>query len=113
MGASYDSEECNPPQYLPGMQKKVLEKIETCVKTRSEHKSILWLHGPTGAGKLVIARTVIKTCARRGKLAASFFFTFTAASRNALKHLFSTIAIQIAFSLPETCQKHTRDSTRH
>ena len=102
MGASYDSEERDPaPRCLPGTRKEVLQKIETWAKAGSEGKSVLWLHGPAGAGKSAIAQTVAETCAGRGELAASFFFSRTVAGRNSLKHLFPTIAVQIAFSTPE------------
>jgi len=102
MGAAYNSQERDPaPRCLPGTRKEVLEKIETWVKAGSEGKSVLWLHGPAGAGKSAIAQTVAETCAGRSELAASFFFARTVASRNALKHLCPTIAVQIAFSAQE------------
>jgi len=53
----------------------------------------------------VIAQTVAETCAGRDELAASFFFARTVASRNSLKHLFPTRAVQIALSVPEKHQK--------
>ena len=78
-----------------------MQKIEQWVKAGSGGKGILWLHGPAGAGKSAIAQAVAETCAGRGELAASFFFARTVASRNSLKHLFPTIAVQIALSAPE------------
>ena len=106
MGAAYDSRERDPaPRCLPGTRKEVLDKIETWVKAGSQGTSIFWLHGPAGAGKSAIAQTVAETCARRSELAASFFFARTVASRNALKYLFPTIAVQIAFSAPEKRQR--------
>ena len=78
-----------------------MEKIETWVKSDSGGKSILWLHGPAGAGKSAIAQTVAEACARHDELAASFFFARTVAGRNSAKHLFPTIAVQIALSAPE------------
>ena len=106
MGAAYDSGERHPaPRCLPGTRSTILEKIETWAEAGSEGKSILWLHGPAGAGKSAIAQTVAETCAKRKELAASFFFARTVASRNSLKHLFPTIAVQIALSAPETRQR--------
>jgi len=106
MGAAYDSQERHPaPRCLPGTRREVLEEIETWVKAGSQGTSILWVHGPAGAGKSVIAQIVAETCARRGELAASFFFACTVASRNALKYLFPTIAAQIAMSVPEKRQR--------
>jgi len=102
MGAAYDSQERDPaPRCLPGTRRNVLEKIETWVRAGSKGKSIPWLHGPAGAGKSAIAQTVAEMCAGRDEVAASFFFARTVATRNALKHLFPTIAVQIALSAPE------------
>ena len=64
MDAAYDSQERDPaPRCLPGTRKGVLEKIETWVKAGSGGKSVLWVHGPAGAGKSAIAQTVAETCA--------------------------------------------------
>ena len=102
MGAAYDSEERNPaPRCLNGTRTEALEGIETWVKAGGEGKSILWLHGPAGAGKSAIAQTVAETCAERNQLAATFFFARTVAGRNSIRHLFPTIAVQVALSTPE------------
>ena len=104
-GAAYDSRERDPaPRCHPGTRKEVLDKIETWVKAGSEGTRILWLHGPAGAGKSAIAQTAAEICARRAELAASFFFARTVPSRNTLKYLFPTIAVQIALSAPEKRQ---------
>ena len=42
-----------------------------------------------------------ETCAGHNQLAATFFFARTVAGRNAIQHLFPTIAVQIALSAPE------------
>ena len=106
MGAAYNSQDRHPaPRCLPGTRREVLQKIETWVKAGSESTSILWLHGPAGAGKSAIAQTVAETCAGRDELAASFFFARAVATRNALKHLFPTIAVQIALSAPKKRQR--------
>ena len=78
-----------------------MEEIETWVKAGSKGKSVLWLHGPAGAGKSAIAQTVAETCTGCDELAASFFFARTVNSRNSAKPLFPTIAVQIALSAPE------------
>ena len=102
MGAAYDSQErYPPPRCLPGTRKEVLERIDAWVSTGAEGGGILWLHGPAGTGKSAIAQTVAEKCAGRSELAASFFFTRTAAGRNAIKHLFPTVAAQVALSAPE------------
>jgi len=66
---------------------------------------LLWLHRPAGAGKSAIAQTVAESCTRRGQLAASFFFSRSNPSHNALKHLFPAIALQISMSFPHKRQK--------
>ena len=102
MGAAYDSQERDPaPRCLLGTRQEILGDIDAWVEAGSEGKSILWLHGPAGAGKSAIAQTVAETCARRDELAASFFFARTVTTRNALKHLFPTIAVHIACSASE------------
>jgi len=106
MGATYDSRERYPaPRCLPGTRRGILQKIETWARAGRMGTSILWVHGPAGAGKSAIAQTIAETCAGRDELAASFFFARTVASRNALKHLFPTIAAQIAISVPEKRQR--------
>jgi hypothetical protein len=106
MGAAYDSQERDPaPRCLPGTRQTVLKKIERWVEAGGWGKSILWVHGPAGAGKSAIAQTVAEMCAGRDELAASFFFARTVASRNAFKHLFPTIAVQIALAEPEKRQR--------
>ena len=102
MGATYDSEERDPAsRCLDGTRREILEKIDTWVKAGSAGKSVPWLHGPAGAGKSAITQTAAETCAGRKQLAATFFFARTVSSRNAIKHLFPTLAVQIALSVPE------------
>ena len=74
------------------------------VQSWYEGTSILWLHGPTGAGKSAIAQNVAETCPERHELTASFFFARTVSRRSAMKHLFPTIAVQITLSVPEKRQ---------
>ena len=105
MDAAYDSQERSPPpRCLPGTRKEVLETIDGWVRAGVGGTSVLWLHGPAGAGKSAIAQTVAETCAGRNQLAASFFFARAAAHRNEAKYLFPTIAIQVALSAPQKRQ---------
>jgi len=106
MGAAYNSQERSPPpRCLPGTRKEVLAQIDTWVKAGARGKPVLWLHGPAGAGKSAIAQTIAETCAARNQLVASFFFARTVAHRNEVKHLFPTIAVQIALSAPAKRQR--------
>jgi len=101
MGAAFDSHERNPPRCLPGTRQAILEKIDVWVKAGVNGTSVLWLHGPAGAGKSAIARTVAGTCAARSQLAATFFFARTVAGRDTIKYVFPTITVQLALSAPE------------
>ena len=51
MGAAYNSQERHPPPRChPGTRREILEGIDTWVNDGAEGSSILWLHGPAGAG---------------------------------------------------------------
>ncbi|TFK25607.1 hypothetical protein FA15DRAFT_340009 [Coprinopsis marcescibilis] len=63
---------------------------------------ILWLTGAPGIGKTAVAQTIAKTCAMRGVLAASFFFSFRSQETNNYRHLIPTIAYQLAINIPDT-----------
>ena len=81
MGATYNSQERDPPRCLPRTRREVLEEIETWIKAGGGGTSVFWLHSPAGAGKSAIAQTVAETCAGRKQLMATFFFTHTAARK--------------------------------
>ncbi|KAJ7678029.1 hypothetical protein DFH06DRAFT_975449 [Mycena polygramma] len=66
--------------------------------------SVLWLHGPAGAGKSAIAQSFCQQLAEEGHLGASFFFKRGDGSRGSGKRLFSTIAYQLALYLPDLKQ---------
>ncbi|KIK52275.1 hypothetical protein GYMLUDRAFT_109672, partial [Collybiopsis luxurians FD-317 M1] len=61
---------------------------------------ICWLYGPAGAGKSAIAQTLAEICVKKGLLIGSFFFWGTDPSRNNPSQLFTTIALQLATSIP-------------
>lgn len=62
--------------------------------------TMMWLRGPAGAGKSALAQSIAEICRARGLLAASFFFSRTAASRSDGRALIPTIAYQLALCLP-------------
>jgi len=65
-----------------------------------DSKCIFWLNGMAGTGKSTISRTVARELAEKKRLAASFFFT---RGRKDVSHsgmFFTTIAAQLAISLP-------------
>ena len=63
---------------------------------------LLWLYGPAGAGKSAIAQTIAEMCANLGLIIASFFFSRASQSRNNEKRLISSVAYQLAISIPST-----------
>ena len=66
-------------------------------------RRILWLNGPAGAGKSAIAQTVAEHY-KDSHLAASFFFLRNTPDRGVADRLFTTLAWQLATSIPETRQ---------
>jgi hypothetical protein len=99
-GASHDSAERYPP---PRCHRKtrnaIIKEILAWTKTEDTSK-VLWLHGPAGAGKSAIAQTIAEHLERDRHLAASFFFSRYKPGRSDARLLFSTIAYQIAISVP-------------
>ncbi|CAG9975909.1 unnamed protein product [Clonostachys byssicola] len=63
-------------------------------------KSIFWLNGMAGTGKSTISRTVARSLAQRGSLAASFFFKRGESNRGDSALFFSTLAFQLVSSVP-------------
>ena len=72
--ASYDShtEEHNA-RCLPNTRTALLHDITQWAKDK-DGKTIFWLCGMAGTGKLTIARTAAQSFAEAGQLGASFFF---------------------------------------
>jgi len=102
-GAAFDSaDRFPPPKCLHGTREELLNEVERWVGL--DQTKICWLHGPAGSGKSAIAQTVSETCSARGQLAASFFFSRSAPSRSHARGFFTTIALQIAHSMPQMRQ---------
>ncbi|KAJ7611130.1 hypothetical protein DFH06DRAFT_1345676 [Mycena polygramma] len=62
--------------------------------------SVLWLHGPAGAGKSAIMRTLSERLDAEGRLGGTFFFKRGHATRGNPRVLFATIALQLAVNCP-------------
>ena len=69
-----------------------------------DQTKVCWIHGPAGVGKSAIAQTVSETCSARGQLAATSFFSRVAPLRNHPRRFFTTIAFQLAHSMPQMRQ---------
>ncbi|KAL4862444.1 hypothetical protein BDV12DRAFT_43171 [Aspergillus spectabilis] len=99
-GATYDSSENKYKECLPETRTKVLRQVWDWAES-SHGKCIYWLKGGAGTGKSTISRTIGRQLNDKRSLAASFFFKKGEEGRNNSKWLFSTIAQQLAITIPE------------
>jgi NACHT domain len=100
-GAFHNSHErFDPPKCHEGTRIAILKRITDWVEDlHTPRTPIMWLYGPAGAGKSAIVQTIADRVLP-GQLAASFFFSRTAAERNNEKRLIPTIAYQLTLSVP-------------
>ncbi|KAM6493675.1 hypothetical protein JOM56_010036 [Amanita muscaria] len=97
--ALHDSSAQDPDRIcIPGTRQHVVEAIQRWFDDPSAER-IFWLHGPIGAGKSAIAQTVARPYGR-DKVAATFFFFRSDPRRNDGNLLFTTLAWQLAISIP-------------
>ncbi|KAJ7705528.1 hypothetical protein B0H17DRAFT_670258 [Mycena rosella] len=100
--AAHDSGERYPqPRCHPETGTTILHDINAWSSEQDPSSSVLWLHGPAGAGKSAIAQSLCQTLEEEGRLGGSFFFKRGHASRGNGNKLFPTIAYQLALRLPE------------
>ncbi|KAM5361519.1 hypothetical protein ACJA88_014443 [Fusarium oxysporum] len=99
-GASFDSKaEQHNPTCLPDTREELLNDIGRWIDDPTS-KTVYWLNGMAGTGKSTIARTVARSRSKRGDLGASFFFKRGEIDRGNLDKLMSTLAHQLALSIP-------------
>ncbi|KAM0363087.1 hypothetical protein ACHAO7_011407 [Fusarium culmorum] len=99
-GASFDSKaEEHNSTCLPDTRQELLDNIDDWIGNPNS-KTVYWLNGMAGTGKSTIARTVARSRAKRGDLGASFFFKRGEMDRGNLNKLMSTLAHQLALSIP-------------
>ncbi|KIM36992.1 hypothetical protein M413DRAFT_31167 [Hebeloma cylindrosporum] len=103
LGALHNSaERYDPPKCLPQTREEILSDIMGWVKMHPNNKEFfLWLYGGAGAGKSAIAQTIAEMCQQAGLVAAAFFFSRTAAGRNDISRLVSTLVYQLIKTIPE------------
>ncbi|KAJ7478157.1 hypothetical protein FB451DRAFT_182137 [Mycena latifolia] len=102
MEALHDSVERFPePACHPGTRTAVLEELKSWSVDTSPDSAILWLHGCAGMGKSAIAQMFAGDCQAQGRLGASFFFKRGHPKRGTWHGLFTTLAYQLATSIPE------------
>lgn len=71
------------------------------IKDGQKTSFLMWLYGPAGAGKSAIAQTIAEMCHELGILAASFFWSRSAAGRNNETRLIASLAYQLIITIPE------------
>ncbi|KAF8541983.1 hypothetical protein BDD12DRAFT_877394 [Trichophaea hybrida] len=99
-GAAFNSRlREHEPQCLPDTRVDLLKQIMIWSNNPSG-ACIFWLNGMAGTGKSTIARTVARACAGEGRLGASFFFSTGRDDVNHAAKFFTTLAAQLANSLP-------------
>ena len=91
------------PKCHPGTHVAILDYLTVWATALTYAYPIIWLHGPAGAGKSAIQRTIAQILSNKGLLFASFFFFRTANGHNSEKHFIATISYQLALSIPATC----------
>ncbi|KAJ7486530.1 hypothetical protein FB451DRAFT_771118 [Mycena latifolia] len=102
MEALHDSVERFPePACHPGTRTAVLEDLKSWAVDTSPESMILWLHGCAGMGKSAIAQMFAGHCQAQGHLGASFFFRHGYPRQGQWHGLFTTLAYQLATSIPE------------
>ncbi|CAG8942839.1 unnamed protein product [Penicillium salamii] len=102
--ATFDSfDNQHEPECYTGTRIDLLSRIDDWVQSRdsSDSKCIFWLNGMAGTGKSTISRTVARRASDTKTLGATFFFKRGEGDRGTAKSLFTTIAHQLAGSLPE------------
>ncbi|PPQ73256.1 hypothetical protein CVT24_009971 [Panaeolus cyanescens] len=103
--AFHNSDEYDQTKCHPGTRVSILSLLEewTLSKTLNIEDGItpmIWLHGSAGVGKTAIAKTFAERLQGLGRLAASFFFWRADEGRSDDRNLVSTLAYQLALSIP-------------
>ncbi|KAJ7854662.1 hypothetical protein B0H13DRAFT_1642309 [Mycena leptocephala] len=100
--ALHDSGERFPePACHPGTRTSVLEELRAWSVDTSPESTIMWLYGAAGMGKSAIAQMFAGDCQVQGHLGASFFFRRGHPKRGTWNGLLTTLAYQLATSVPE------------
>ncbi|KAJ6552178.1 hypothetical protein B0H10DRAFT_1262341 [Mycena sp. CBHHK59/15] len=90
-----------PPRCHPETRTEMLDELwKWSTKSDSATEPILWLHGPAGAGKSAIMKTLSQRLQDASRLGGAFFFKRGHPTRGHARTLFTTIAYQLALSIP-------------
>jgi len=90
------------PKCHPDTRVSFLRRLSNWAKDSESPASVTWLHGPAGAGKSAIARSLAQILDNDTLLAGSFFFFRTDSRRNSVDPFVATLAYQIAGFIPDT-----------
>ncbi|KAJ7117033.1 hypothetical protein C8R44DRAFT_674327, partial [Mycena epipterygia] len=102
MEALHNSVERFPePACHPGTRTEKLEQLISWSIDTSPESSLLWLNGSAGMGKSAIAQMFAGECHKQHRLGASFFFRRGHLKRGTWNSLITTIAYQLANSVPD------------
>ncbi|KAG2126496.1 hypothetical protein BD769DRAFT_800254 [Suillus cothurnatus] len=82
---------------------RLIERLE--VDLENPKNTMLWLHGPSGTGKSVIAYTLASRCKQKNRLAGSFFFSHRHANCRSARSLIFAFAYQLGLSQPQAKDK--------
>ncbi|KAF8996975.1 hypothetical protein BDQ17DRAFT_894517 [Cyathus striatus] len=96
-----------PPKCHPGTRMSIIRDLLSWICDVDALSKILWLNGSAGTGKSAVAQTVCEKLEKMHLLGASFFFSRTKHTRNNVQQLFTTIAYQLAVSLPSQSFRET------
>ncbi|KAJ6586177.1 hypothetical protein B0H19DRAFT_1017056 [Mycena capillaripes] len=77
-------------------------------RTRDMEPTILWLHGPAGAGKSAIMASLSQRLADAKRLGGTFFFKRGHPSCGNAQVLFDTLALQLAVNVPQLKARKSR-----
>ena len=98
--ATHDTDDVlDAPKCHPGTRTFFLSHLSNWAKSAESSVYVTWLHGPAGAGKSAIARSLAEGLDGEGFLAGSFFFRKDSSRPNLEKSLVATLAYQLASSI--------------
>ncbi|RYN21505.1 Vegetative incompatibility protein [Alternaria arborescens] len=100
------------PTCLPNTRVDLLRKINDWVDGK-DSPSIFWLSGLAGTGKSTIAQTVATQYNMKSRLAASFFFSRAGGDVSHAGKFITSIAFQIANSIPGLKRKVCEAIAKH
>ncbi|KAF7372811.1 NACHT domain-containing protein [Mycena sanguinolenta] len=99
--AIHDSTDSFPqPKCHPETRTKMLKHLRNWAVDPNPETTVLWLHGPAGAGKSAILQTLASQLQDAGALGGCFFFKRNHPTRGNAKKLVTTIAYQLALAVP-------------